>query len=222
MPSAVHAETDLLPRGTGALIAGVRDALWLYPGGEAETLASREAAGRASGAVPPLVCHAVAAAAKLGCQPFRAFDLLELFAFVRPAWFCLPTPRGLAEVLGLPLPGSREKEAETLFAAARVLLSELGSAGEEASPVALAMARGGWPWGEAALAALKAETASPSGNPVSALKVWNWLPEWEDRTPEPPSGEHSVELARAAPAILRKPNFFCRKFLNTIGNNNER
>ena len=197
MTSAACTESDLLPSTAGALITGVRDALWLSPGGEVETLSSKEAAGRASGAVPPLVCHAAAAAARLGCKPFRAFDLLELFAFVRPAWFCLPTPRGLAEVLGLPLPGSREKEAETLFAAARVLLSELGSAGEEASPVALAMARGGWPWGEAALAALKAETASPSGNPVSALKVWNWLPEWEDRTPEPPSGEHSVDAGEA-------------------------
>ncbi len=197
MTSAARAETDLPPPAAAALIAGVRDALWLSAGGEAETLASEEAARRAGG-IPPLVCHAAAAAARLGCKPFRAFDLLELFAFVRPAWFCLPTPRGLAEVLGLPLPGSREKEAETLFAAARFLLSELAAAGgKDAPPVALAMARGGWPWGEAVLAALKSEATAPSRDPADGLKVWNRLPEWEERAPEPPSGEHSVDAGEA-------------------------
>ena len=51
-----------------------------------------------------MVCHARATARRLDLPGFAALDLLELFAFVHPARFCVPTPRGLAEGLGLPPP----------------------------------------------------------------------------------------------------------------------
>ena len=56
--------------------------------------------------------------------------MLELFAFVRPARFCLPTPRGLAASLGLARPARLADEAVVLAAAAHVLLGELTNAGE--------------------------------------------------------------------------------------------
>ena len=40
-------------------------------------------------------------ARRIRIDPFPALDLLELFAFVYPARFCIPTPGGLAQELGL-------------------------------------------------------------------------------------------------------------------------
>ena len=92
----------LVPRAP-ALVAGFREVVWLSPEGEIEALAPAEARSRVEHEAP-MLCHAPATARRLETQEFPALDLLELFAFVRPARFCVPTPRGLAEALGLPLP----------------------------------------------------------------------------------------------------------------------
>ena len=62
--------------------------------GEVAILPLDEAARRARG-TPPILCHARATARRLGVLPFPSLDVLELFAFARPARFCLPngTPR---------------------------------------------------------------------------------------------------------------------------------
>src|SRR5690242_14564259 len=88
-----------------ALVATARGALWRAPDGTIERLSAGDVILRAAGD-PPLVCHAPAVASRLGLDDLRARDLLELFAFVRPAKFCLPTPRGLCEALDLGLPGT--------------------------------------------------------------------------------------------------------------------
>ncbi|HJU28199.1 MAG TPA: hypothetical protein VJ718_03455, partial [Candidatus Binataceae bacterium] len=67
------------------------------------TLAPAEARRRLDGDMP-MVCHAPAVARRLEMASFAALDLLELFAFVRPAQFCVPTPRGLTAALGLAPP----------------------------------------------------------------------------------------------------------------------
>ncbi len=82
------------------LVAGFREVLWLSPEGEIEALSQAEAARRVQ-IDPPMLCHAVATARRLDLPAFAALDLLELFAFVRPARFCVPTPRGLAESAGI-------------------------------------------------------------------------------------------------------------------------
>ncbi len=154
-----------------------------------------EAARRARD-TPPLICHARASARRMRVLPFPAFDLLELFAFVRTAQFCLPTPRGLAAALGLtPPPRGLAAEAMSLVAAAARLLSELRDAPDaETRAMAAAMEKGGWPWAASVLAALgpEAETASPAG-----LAVWRKLPEWAERAPEPPPGNIAVEESEA-------------------------
>ena len=93
-----------------ALIATARGALWRAGDGTIERLSASDAALRAAGSVS-LVCHAPAVAARLGLDDLVARDLLELFAFVRPARFCLPTPRGLCEALDLGVPATPEEEA---------------------------------------------------------------------------------------------------------------
>src|SRR5277367_3794873 len=94
----------LVPRAA-ALVAGFRDVVWLSPDGEIETLSVEEAKSRLDRETA-MVCHARATARRLDIAGFAALDLLELFAFVRPARFCVPTPRGLAAALGLALLGS--------------------------------------------------------------------------------------------------------------------
>jgi ATP-dependent DNA helicase DinG len=113
-----------------ALVAGFAQAAWLTADGEVETVSLAEAARRAK-ATPPFLCHARATARRLNTGSFAAFDLLELFAFVYPAKFCLPTPRGLAAALGLPTPKGIEAEALALIDAARALLARLNAAGDK-------------------------------------------------------------------------------------------
>ena len=55
---------------------------------------AREAATREMAEVLPMT-------RRLKAERFPAFDLLELYAFVRPASFCLPTAKGVAAALGL-------------------------------------------------------------------------------------------------------------------------
>ena len=177
-----------------ALVAGVGGAVWLSEDGEVERLTLAEAARRAK-ATPPFLCHARATARRLGTSSFAALDLLELHAFVYPARFCLPTPRGLAASLDLMLPEGLEAEALMLIDVARVLLTRLRANGDaEARAIAEAMAKGGWGWGGAVLAALAQVTsaATPSG-----LAQWRKLTEWQDHAPEPPPGNFPVEESEA-------------------------
>ena len=90
MSSASAPPKLLLPQAP-AVAAGVRQAAWLSPDGEIETLSLKECAGRLRSGAPPIVCHAKAQARRLGTGLSPALDVLELFAFVRPARFVLPT-----------------------------------------------------------------------------------------------------------------------------------
>jgi ATP-dependent DNA helicase DinG len=193
MPSS---NTILLPDAP-ALAVGLTEAVWLTPDGEVETLSHAQAAKRAR-AEPVILCHGRAMARRLGVSPFAALDLLELFAFVRPAQFCLPTPRGLAAALGLARPQGLADEALALVGASRALLGELaGTAADDDAPlIAAAMARGGWGWGEAVLAALGPRPARKDDSPAG-LAVWRRLPEWAEHAPEPAPGNMAVEPAEA-------------------------
>src|ERR1700745_4279451 len=136
------------------LVAGFREVLWLHPDGEIEALAPADARSRVERETP-MLCHGPATARRLDLPGFPALDLLELYAFVFPARFCVPTPRGLAEALGLPPPRSLPESCVTLATAARALIEKLGEETDpEARALAEAMDRGGWLWGPAVLAAL--------------------------------------------------------------------
>src|SRR3954469_3755296 len=100
------------------LIVGLKDAVWRSADGTMRHVPHGDVL-RLVRAQPPLVCHLPAVCRRLRVERFPAFDLLELYAFVRPASFCLPTPGGLAQALGLlPLgPGhvlALERQAELL------------------------------------------------------------------------------------------------------------
>ena len=188
-----------------ALAARAGRAAWRDPDGTVETLAPVRAAERLARAAP-LVVHLRATARRLGSDLFPAWDLMELFAFVRPARFCLPTPAGLARALGLPAPHGLEAEAACLPHLAAMLLDELASpaarADQTLAPLARLMTRGGWRWGPTVLKAL-------GGDPVSqpedtrALAVWNRLGEWAEFAPDPAPGDMPVEPVEARARLVK-------------------
>ena len=156
------------------LVAGSREVLWLTADGEVEVLAPAEARTRIEHEMP-MLCHARATARRLDMPVFPALDLLELFAFVRPARFCVPTPRGLAETLGIDPPRRPAEECVSLATAARLLLEELGGETDaEACTVAAAMDRGGWPWAPAVITALPA-CGPDARDQAAGMRVWTRL-----------------------------------------------
>ncbi|WIM11805.1 ATP-dependent DNA helicase [Enhydrobacter sp.] len=203
-----------LPPSWPALVATARGALWLSADGEIERIAVAEAVSRAAGAFP-LVCHGPATAARLGSDALAVRDLLELYAFVRPARFCLPTVRGLCEALDLPLPATLEDALARLPDAARALLFELEDmaalASADLKDTALVMARGNWPWGKEVLAALGLDADAAKKPRLGAgLDVWKSLPAWEEPPPATPPGSLPVEpreaRLRLAQLVAAGPN----------------
>jgi len=178
-----------------ALVVGLHDALWLSRDGEIETLSHRETQKRLRDGTRPVVCHARVVATKLRAGPFASFDILELFSFVKPASFCLPTPRGVAASLDLALPTTPEQIAASMFDAADQLLRELMNTSPQAKDIAWNMARAGWVWGAPVLNAYGGGDAPHSSALKAAMQVWRRLPEWEDRPREMPPGNLPVGAA---------------------------
>ncbi len=183
-----------------ALVLGATGGVLVTADGEIEELDGAALRRRLDGP-PLLVCHARSIARREGLDGFRAYDLLELFAFVHPARFCVPTPGGLAEALSLPAPTGTEDAAITLQRAAARLLADLTAPGREersdAAGIAWTMARAGWLWGPPVLAALGQPYGATDQKAGRALQVWHRLPEWESDAPPPPPGQIPVEPAAA-------------------------
>jgi ATP-dependent DNA helicase DinG len=189
------------------LVAGVGRGAWLTADGEVAEVSPEEATLRARNAAP-IVVHAPATARRLGVERFPALDLLELFAFVRPAQFCLPTPRGLSAALGLTVKHDLAGEAAALFRATQILLDELAEPVRplppDTLPIARMMARGGWRWAPSVLAALgDAAEAFQTARSFTALHVWQRLAEWAEHAPEPPTGNWPVEPVEARARLVK-------------------
>ena len=65
---------------------------------------SRGEAIRRAADTPHLLLNAPVTASRLGYPELSGLDLLELFAFIHPARFAVPTPNGLASALGIDPP----------------------------------------------------------------------------------------------------------------------
>ena len=89
-----------------------RDVIWVGQDGDIQRLTTASARQRLDHR-PVFFCHRKWTAGRLGIESsglggLEGLDLLELFAFVRPAQFGLPTARGIADVLGLDTSGNDE------------------------------------------------------------------------------------------------------------------
>ena len=146
-----------------------------------------------------LVVHAALTARRLGLEAPprtpRLLDVLELFAFVRPGAFTAPSAAGLALALGEPEPAGPVQMAEALRRVAERLLQDLAEtptpSREEALALAETLARAGWAWGEAVVAALRSRPVSNAFR-SSGLDVWARLDEWEDPGPAGEPGDAPV------------------------------
>ena len=181
-----------------ALVAGGGVAWW-FEQGRLEKI-SPDAAARRARATPPLLVHGRATATRLGVEPFPAFDLLDLFAFVRPARFCLPTPHGLLARLELDA-ADDEEAAQYLHHAAQTLLEDLPKqqprALKRSARLAQTLQKAGWPWAPYLLAALGPEAANVPAGGFGGLDIWQELPEWVDYAPPPPPDTQTVSPSEA-------------------------
>ncbi len=116
------------------------------------------------------------------------YDVLELFAFVRPAQFCAPSAAGLALACGFAEPPDAAAQSQMLTEVISTLAEELQEAPLGFRLVAQSglklMARQGWAWADLVQAVLD-RTAMPTDYVAPpALDIWSLLEEWEDQPPE--------------------------------------
>ncbi len=154
---------------------------WLRSGGRTQSCAKGEAV-MAAADTPVLLLNAPLVASRLGYPDLSGLDLLELYAFVHPARFVVPTPKGLAHALRLDEPASDDAVPALLQRATAELLAVCASnewAEREGAWSALqSLARLRWPWAGV--------LAQHIAQPATAEKwLFSRLPEWEE-TPERP------------------------------------
>ncbi|MEM6493058.1 MAG: ATP-dependent DNA helicase, partial [Pseudomonadota bacterium] len=141
---------------------------------------------------PILLLNAPLVANRLGYPDLSGLDLLELFAFIHPARFCVPTPRGLAQALELEEPAGDEAVPAFLQSAAGALIHAAQEpdwferAGAWSALQTLERLR--WPWAQV----LKPHVARPDR---AEKWLFSTLPEWEEAGERAPP--RPVELTRA-------------------------
>jgi ATP-dependent DNA helicase DinG len=167
--------------------------IWLAtPDGRTSGLSRGEAIARAA-ETPLIMLNAPLIGQRLGYPEINGLDLLELFAFVHPARFAVPTPSGLAHALGLAPPESDSAAAAFLRDAAAALLDVLKRDWPEregAWASANALHRLRWPWAPAIGRYLPRPDRDEPW-------LFSRLPEWEDSPPRPQPRTISVGEAEA-------------------------
>src|SRR5881275_3363291 len=102
--------------------------IWLAAGdGNAREASRGEAIARAA-ETPHIILNAPLVGQRLGYPELSGLDLLELFAFVHPARFAVPTVAGLSRTLGLEPPVSEADAAAALRGIAQRLLAAFDDA----------------------------------------------------------------------------------------------
>src|SRR3954470_22947124 len=114
--------TDSLPYPA---LHATHGGIWLAgPDGEVRALGRGEAIARAA-ETPAIMLNAPLIGQRLGYPDLSGLDLLELFAFIHPARFAVPTPAGLCRALGLEPPVSEAEAGASLSQIAERLLAVL-------------------------------------------------------------------------------------------------
>jgi ATP-dependent DNA helicase DinG len=166
--------------------------LWRADASGAVSALSRNEALRRLADTPHLVLNAPQVAARLGIAEVSGLDLLELWAFVFPARFLVPSAAGLAAALGIEAPRGEAAEAGFLSGAAAALLRVTAApdwpARGGAAESLVRLDRRGWLWSAAV-----GERLRPG---PKAAQIFEALPEWAEAPPRPAA--RAVALADAA------------------------
>ncbi|MGD9664885.1 MAG: ATP-dependent DNA helicase [Novosphingobium sp.] len=139
---------------------------------------------------PHLLLNAPLVAVRLGYPDLSGLDLLELFAFIYPARFVTPTPKGMAHALNLPEPADDAAVPAFLQQAAGVLLATCESddwaerSGAWSTLQSLTRLR--WAW---------APIIAPHIRQPEQAERWLFsrLPEWDDAPPRPQPAQVVLE-----------------------------
>ncbi|HVR91529.1 MAG TPA: ATP-dependent DNA helicase [Novosphingobium sp.] len=150
---------------------------WLRDGGGTTRGVAKGEAIMAAADTPLLLLNAPLVANRLGYPDLSGLDLLELFAFIHPARFVVPTPKGLAHALALEEPATDDAVPALLQQAAEALLATCEAhewtEREAAWSCLQSLTRLRWPWA----ALLAPRIAQPT-------RAERWLfarlPEWEE------------------------------------------
>ena len=154
--------------------------IWIADANGAREVGRGEAV-RIAADTPAILLNAPLVGQRLGHPELAGLDLLELFAFVRPAVFVVPTPKGLAAALGIDAPVSDAETASFLRTAADALLAMLDTKWPEREGAwnsAQSLVRLRWAWAPAVTARLT--------KPAQAERwLFSKLPEWSEAAPRP-------------------------------------
>lgn len=207
--SAVQAkpENAKIPK-IPAIYVNAREAYLLSTDGEVSKLSHAKAAQMVHDG-PVMLCHAPYTCKRLDVASLQAFDILELFAFVHPATFAVPTPVGMAKAIGLPIPDAPEDYPYTLMECASALLSDLRNDiwRARADPLKIAGVMGqngrGWRWTPYIFAAFGQDYDVKEIYMGKAdLNIWKHLPEWSEGAPPPPASHHPVTGEEARERLI--------------------
>ena len=151
--------------------------IWIgHADGRVEAVGRGQAIARAA-ETPMIMLNAPLVGNRLGYPDLNGLDLLELFAFVHPARFAVPTPKGLADALGREPPQGEDETACFLRAAAELLLETLAGEWPEregAWAAAQSLYRLRWPWAGAVAQRLQRPERDERW-------LFSRLPEWEEK-----------------------------------------
>ncbi|MCL6249499.1 ATP-dependent DNA helicase [Altererythrobacter sp. KTW20L] len=142
---------------------------------------------------PLLMINAPLVSTRLGYPDLSGLDLLELFAFIHPARFCVPTPRGLAHALDLPEPAGDDDVPRFLQLAAGALLARCNAPDwperDGAWSVLQSLARLRWAW---------AGVLTPHVARPQQAEKWLFarLPEWEEAGERPQPAQVQLDEAQ--------------------------
>ncbi|EDL47796.1 ATP-dependent DNA helicase [Erythrobacter sp. SD-21] len=163
---------------------------WLRDANGSTRGCSKGEAVMAAADTPLLLMNAPLVASRLGYPDLSGLDLLELFAFVHPAKFCVPTPKGLAHALALAEPEDDAGVPLLLQQAAGALVatceSEDWTEREGAWSSLQSLARLRWPWANV----LAPHVAKPQ---KSEKWLFTRLPEWEEAPERPQPSQVLIE-----------------------------
>ncbi|MEO5774889.1 MAG: ATP-dependent DNA helicase [Sphingomicrobium sp.] len=156
--------------------------IWLLGGGQLREIERGQAIARAA-ETPHIVLNAPLVGQRLGYPELSGLDLLELFAFIHPARFAVPTAAGMSRALGLEPPSSEADAALVLRTIANRLLGVLADREwkerEGAWTSNMTLGRLGWSWASLVDARLQRPERGER-------MLFSRLPQWEEAAERPP------------------------------------
>ena len=167
--------------------------IWIARDGEVRE-ASRSEAIRRLAETPHVLLNAPLVGQRLGTPDVSGLDLLELFAFVHPARFAVPTVAGMCRAVGIEPPSEERDSAAALLGIAGALLDRMEEADwperEGAWTVNGTLHRLGWPWAPF----VGERVAKPERG---ERMLFTRLPQWEEQSDRPPPRSVTISGADA-------------------------